>query len=190
MRRIGSIAVAALWLAPIAAAAPSHYYVKVAGVDEAAGVASGIADEAKQLFIDELKRHGEFSLEAPAGLPDDAAAQSKWLKEHRLRAFEMTLKVLAVEKTTEPPPPGKQYRVVHRRIQLAVLGNSYPDKILAIGGDGESEANLEIGKQADPDKEGKSLLLDCARSAITQAVDMTLTKLNAPAPPAPRKPKK
>jgi hypothetical protein len=173
----------ALTLSGPAAAAP-RYFVVVRGVDEAAGVKSGIVDEAKQLFIAELKKHPELTLEAPAGLPDDAAAMAAALKQRGLHAYEMTLKLLAVSQSLQPPPPGKQYRVLERRIQLSVFGNTLPDKKLAIGGDGESQIGAEIGKAADVDQEGRKLLLECTKVAVAQAVDMTLAKLKHAAHPS------
>jgi hypothetical protein len=87
------------------------------------------------------------------------------------------LRILNVNQAVNPPPPGKQYRVLVRSIKLSVFGNSLPDKVLAIGGDGESQIGAEIGANADLAKEGKPLLLDATKEAVKQAVDMTVTKL-------------
>jgi hypothetical protein len=167
-------------------AANAKYYVIVRGVDEAAGVKSDVVPELRKLFTEELKKHPEFTLEAPAGLPEDPEAMVEDLKKRKLRAFEVTLKVLDVSKEVKPPPSGKQYRVLVRGIKLSVFGNTVPDKVVAIGGDGESSVGAEVGRQADLDKEGKALLLDCAGQAIKQAVDMTVTKLNLAGKPAPK----
>jgi hypothetical protein len=165
-------------LLPQLAAAHAKYFVKVRGVDEAEGVKSGITAEAERLFTDELRRHAEFTLDWPAGLPDENEALVKELRRRKIRAFEVTLKILNVQRDLKPPKPGKQYRVLVRGIKLAVFGNTLPDHVVAIGGDGESSLAAEIGRQADEQKEGASLLAEAAKSAITQAVDMTLTKLN------------
>ena len=58
-----------------------------------------------------------------------------------------------------------------------MFGDSLPDKVLAIGGDGESQVAAEIGANANLDKEGKPLLVDACKEAVKQAVDMTVAKL-------------
>jgi hypothetical protein len=189
MRNLPALALALAFGATPAAAAP-RYFVVVRGVDEALGVKSGIADEARQLFIAELKKHPELTLEAPPGLPDDPAAMAAALKQRGLHAYEMTLKLLSVGQQLRPPPPGKQYRVLERKIQLSVFGDTLPEKKLAIGGDGESEIAAEIGPSADLDKEGQKLLVECAKVAVAQAVDMTIAKLkHAEHPARAKKPK-
>ena len=160
---------------------PSRYFVKVRNVIEAPGVTSGYVDEAKQLLIEELKRHPAVTLDWPADLaslaeqPDNLVAA---LRKRKLRAFEVTLKIMDVKRGIDPPPPGKQYRVLTRGIKLSVFGDTLPDKVLAIGGDGESQVAAEVGKQADLDKEGKALLGEATKVAVGQAVEMTLNKLD------------
>jgi len=164
-------------------AAPAHaagkYFLFITGVDEAKGVDSGVVAELKQIFTDELKKHPEFILERPADMPpaDEQEKLYNWLKDHKLKAFEVTLKVLSVTRELKPPPEGKQYRVLVRGVKLSVFGDTLPEKVMAIGGDGESEVGAEVSKQSNVDKEGKQLLLECAKVAVTQAVDMTVAKL-------------
>src|SRR5258706_15378382 len=110
-------------------------------------------------------------------MPTDPEQLVAWLKEHKLKAFEVSLKVLSVTRALKPPPPGKQYRVLVRGIKLSVFGDTLPEKVMAIGGDGESEVGAEVGKSSNVDAEGKQLLLECAKVAVTQAVDMTVAKL-------------
>ena len=167
----------ALLATPASAASSGKYYLLVTGIDEAKGVTSGVTPELKQLFTDELKKHAEFILERPAAMPTDPEQLVAWLKEHKLKAFEVSLKVLSVTRALKPPPPGKQYRVLVRGIKLSVFGDTLPEKVMAIGGDGESEVGAEVGKSSNVDAEGKQLLLECAKVAVTQAVDMTVAKL-------------
>jgi hypothetical protein len=189
-----SFVLAALALLSAPAHAAGKYYLLITGIDEAKGVESGVTPELKQLFIDELKKHAEFILERPADMPpsSDPQALYEWLKAHKLKAFEVTLKVLSVTRELKEPPPGKQYRVLVRGVKLSVFGDTLPEKVMAIGGDGESEVGAEVGKQSNIDKEGKQLLLECAKVAVTQAVDMTVAKLALTEKPdkAPKKPKK
>jgi hypothetical protein len=168
----------------ISGAASAHeraarYFVKVRNVIEAPGVQSGFVDQAKNLLVDELKKHDAFTLEWPADLPaDDDEALITALRKRKLRAFEVTLKILDVKRGLDAPPPGKQYRVLKRGIKLSIFGNTLPDKVLAIGGDGESQVATEVGKQADIDKEGTALMAEATKEAIRQAVEMTLNKLD------------
>ncbi len=196
-RRFASILVCSLlgtlsFAGPLerAAAAAPRFYVVVRMVDEAAGVKSEILEEARKLFTAELGRHPELTLTPPpelgtgdAGqLQGDPAAYKAALRAHKLSAVELTLRILAVERATEPPPAGKPFRVLKRGIRLSVFGSTLPDKIMAIGGDGDSEIASEISKAEDEANEGKKLLAEAAKIAITQAVDMTVTKLNLPPP--------
>jgi hypothetical protein len=164
----------------IGAAAPARaakYYVVVRGVDEAEGVNSGIRDEALKLFSAELGRHPELTLEAPPGLPTEPEALKAALKAKKLKALEVTLRILSVTQELNPPPPGKRFRVLVRGIKLAVFGDTLPDKVLAIGGDGDAQVGVEIGAETNADKEGKPALLDATKEAVKQAVDMTVAKL-------------
>jgi hypothetical protein len=159
-------------------ASASKTYVVVRGVTEAEGVHSGIVSEALKMFVDELGQHPELTLTPPPGLPSEPEALRAALKQRKLRALEVTLRILAVRSEVNPPPPGKQFRVLVRSIKLSVFGDSLPDKIMAIGGDGESQIGTEIGQHADLENEGKPLLLEATKDAIKQAVNMTVAKLN------------
>jgi hypothetical protein len=186
MRLLGFVTIVSLGvsLAAAPALADSKYYVVVRGVEEAAGVKTGIQPELQKLFTEELKKHPEFTLEKPAGLPDDPEQLAEELKKRKLKAFEVTLRVLDVVRETKPPAPGKQYRVLVRGIKLNVFGDTIPEKVMALGGDGEAQVGTEIGRGTDEEKEGKSLLMDASKDAIKQAVDMTVTKLNLAGKPA------
>lgn len=163
---------------PAQAAGRAKYYVVVRGVDEAEGVSSGILAELRELFVAELGRHPELTLEPPPGLPEEPEAMKAELKKRKLKAFEVTLKVLSVTRELKPPAPGKQYQVLHRGIKLSVFGDTLPEKIVAIGGDGDAMVGADVGRQEDLEREAKVLLLDCAKEAVKQAVDMTVHKLN------------
>lgn len=159
----------------------ARYFVVVRGVlDEAK---SGLADDAQKLFLDELKRRPEVQVELP-GIPDahtaDPAALDAALKKAHLRGLELSLKILGATKGLEPPPPGKQYNVLKRGIKLSVFGNTIPQNVMAVGGDGEASAGAEVNRTASDEtleREGRKLVADVARDAIRQAVDLTFAKL-------------
>lgn len=166
-----------LLLAPSARA--TKFYVVIRGVEDAEGVKSGIKDEALKVFKDELGHHPELTLTPPPGLPagDNPDELRSALKAKGLKALELTLRILSVKQEINPPPPGKKFRVLVRGIKLSVFGDSLPDKVLAIGGDGESQVAAEIDANANLDREGKPLLVDATKEAVKQAVDMTVAKL-------------
>ena len=157
----------------------TKFYVVVRGVEDAEGVTSGIKDEALRVFKEELGHRPELTLTPPPGLPtgDDKDALRAALKSKNMKALELTLRIMAVTQTVNPPPPGKRFRQLVRGIKLSVFGDSLPDKVLAIGGDGESQVAAEVDANASLDKEGKPLLVDATKEAVKQAVDMTVAKL-------------
>jgi hypothetical protein len=173
---VGAAAALVLLAGPSPATA-AKYYVVVRGVDEAEGVHSGIKDEALGLFTAELKKHPELTLEPPPGLPTEPEALKAALTQKKLRAIELTLRILGVTNAVNPPPPGKKFRVLLRGIKLAVIGDTIPDKVLALGGDGDAQVGVEIDANANVEKEGKPALLDATKEAMRQAVDMTVAKL-------------
>jgi hypothetical protein len=170
----------------------AKFYVVIRGVEDAEGVKSGIKDEALAAFTAELGHHPELTLTPPPGLPstDDPAALKAALTAKKIKALELTLRILSVTQALNPPPPGKMYRVLVRGIKLSVFGDSLPDHVLAIGGDGESQVGAEVGANANLDKEGKPLLIDACKEAVKQAVDMTVAKLTMGDKKLPSKKKK
>jgi hypothetical protein len=179
-----------LGLVSPAAATPLRYYVVVRGVDEAPGVHSGITSEAQKIFVDELRKHAELTLEPPPGLPADPEQLKDALKAKKLTAYELTLRILSITQQTNPPAPGKQYRTLVRGIKLSVIGDTLPEKVMAIGGNGDAQVGTEIAANANEDREGKSALLDAAKDAVRQAVDMTVNKLKLSDKPTPKLKKK
>lgn len=165
-----------LFLAAPASAA-AKWYVVVRGVEDADGVKSGIRDEARRVFVDELKKHPELTLEAPPGLPTEPEALEKALVEKKLKALELNLRILSVTQEVSAPGPGKRFQTLLRGIKLSVFGDSLPEKVMAIGGNGDATVGVEINPGADLEKEGKPALIDATREAVRQAVDMTVAKL-------------
>jgi hypothetical protein len=167
----------ALWSAT-AAASPKRWYFRVAEVIEDAGVESGMTKEARAMVAAELRKVPEVLVDND--LPGDQAALEDALKKQKLRGFDLQLKILAVEKSEEPPADGKQYPRVGRRIKLSLLGSTIPEKVMAVGGDGDAKAWTEISKTLSAearDRESRSLLSDVTRDAVRQAVELTIAKL-------------
>ncbi len=173
-------AVLAIVLLPIALAhAEPKYYVEVRSVIETEGVQSGIAHEALDHLRAELGKRPDITLESPVDKGASADALRSALKQKKLRGIELSLKILAVEDGLDPPPPGKQYKVLTRGIKVSLFGNTIPDQTLSLGGDGESTIKIELGKRSDVEQERRALLLEASKAAMIQAVDMTLRKLES-----------
>ena len=172
-----------LALAVLSAAAPAFaaqkLYVVVRGVEDANGVTSGIKSEALAAFKAELAKRPELTTVAPAGLPsgDDPEALHDALVKRNIRALELTLRIMSVTQEVKPAADGKQFRQLVRGIKLSVFGDSIPEKVLSLGGDGESMVASEVSAGANLDKEGKPLIIDACKEAVKQAVDMTVAKL-------------
>ena len=176
MRRL-ILAVALLSASPAFAA--TRFYVIVRGVEDPSGQGAAVKDEALAAFKADLAGRPELTTVAPPGLPPatDPEALHDALKKRGIKALELTLRIMAVTQEVKPPAPGKQYRQLVRGIKLSVFGDSIPDKVLSLGGDGESEVATEIGANANLEREGKPLLVDACKEAVKQAVDMTVAKL-------------
>jgi hypothetical protein len=177
MRRL-ILAIALLSAVP--ASAHTKFYVVVRGVEDASGGKGGaIKDEALNAFKADLATRSELTTTPPPGLPPatDPEALHDALVKRGIKALELTLRILSVTEEVKPPAPGKQYRQLVRGIKLSVFGDSIPEKVLSLGGDGESEVATEIGANANLEKEGKPLLVDACKEAVKQAVDMTVAKL-------------
>jgi hypothetical protein len=168
------------------ALADPRFLILIRGVEEAEGVQSKIVPTLKELFQAELGHHPECTLTPPEGLPPPTQpeAMKAELKRRHLKAYEVTLRVLGVTSRLDPPKTGKQYKVLVRGIKLSVFGATVPEKLVALGGDGEAEAGSEVGAQANLERDGNTLLLDVSKIAIKQAVDMTFKKLNLAGKPA------
>lgn len=177
-------------LVSTARAAEPKYYVQVRSVIETEGVQSGIANEALDHLRKELQKRPECTLESPvpAGASEDELRAA--LKAKKLKGVELSLKIMAVEYAVDPPPPGKQYRVMTRGMKVSLFGNTIPDRTLSLGGDGESTIRIELGKRSEVEDEKKKLLLEASQAAMIQAVDMTLRKLEVGPTPDKKSPKK
>ena len=172
--------------APAKAAKPSappnarpsapRYFFHVGTVSDAEGIKSGVLDEARALLLDELRKHPEVTVDL--GVPEaDIPAQ---LTARKLAGYELSLKILEVERSSEPPPTGKQYAVLKRRVRLSLFGTTIPGKVMAVGGEGDAQVAMEVSINATPaalDKSAHELLVEICKDALRQAVDLTIAKM-------------
>jgi hypothetical protein len=189
-----NLMVAALLLAGAGAHANPKYYVTVGGVEQADNVKRGVVDlgDLKKWFIAELKSRPELTLDLPAGVDleaGDSDVQRGFMRAG-LKAFELSVRVLDVKQDQAPPKPGKTFATLTRGIRLSVFGQTIPGKVMAIGGDGAADLQVDIGRNDDLTKLNGELMTDATKQSLKQAVDMTITKLKLAGKPAPKAKKK
>jgi len=180
-------------LAPSAAhAAGPQWYVELLPTDETPGLASGLLDAAKKDLHDEFAGRPEWAVDladVPAATGDAAADAKKlvdWLKQKKLIGYSLHARILEVDQAVNPAPAGKTSKVLEVTVKVTLVGAGIPDGKLAIGGDGESTVDAEIGAAATPADvaDAKS---DALADAIKGAVDDATARLTAAQAPAPPK---
>jgi hypothetical protein len=138
-----------------------------------------------------IDAHKDIEPAVPQGAPDPEKEAEKfkaYLKARNMRAFRMNVQVTQYSQTVEAAAgkPGTQYLTV--RITLRLFAESFPQRGLALTGDGSATVKLEIGKTASAadKKEANSSALD---QAVATAIEQVLVKLREP-PPSQAKKKK
>lgn len=154
-------------------------------LDEKAGMM------ARDFLREALAKRPEVTLELGVPLDNPEAVKAE-VKRKNLRAYELTLRVLRQERAIKPPPPGKSFRLLEQNIRLSLVGVTFPEKLLALGGDGESTVQIEVGNPVNERQESE-VLTEALKDAIEQAVKQGMAKLAAgqakPPKDKPRKPK-
>jgi len=185
---------AGLTLAPSAAAAKSKetYIFLVWKV----GLENKTPKELSEMVASRLRSaidaHKDIEPAVPQGAPDpekDAEKFKAYLKARNMRAFRMNVQVTQYSQTVEAAAgkPGVQYLTVH--VALRLFAESFPQRGLALTGDGSATVKLEIGKTASEadKKEANSSALD---QAVATAIEQVLVRLREPPPSQPKKKKK
>ena len=123
-------------------------------------------------------------------LPADPAQISAELKRRGLRGYEVTLRILRMDRQVKPPPPGKQFRLLEQIVKVSLIGTTFPGELLALGGEGESTVQIEIGSQIN-DVQEREVATDALQDAVNQAVANAIRKLQigpmVPPKDAPRR---
>lgn len=138
-----------------------------------------IAMASENLMV-ELRKRSEVVLELDGVAADAPPARIKEeLQRRGLRGYEVTLRLLKVERTLRPAPPGRRFRLLEQSVKVALVGTLYPgDPQLALGGDGESAVQIEVGAQISENQE-RDALTEAVKDAVSQAVTQGLRKLSA-----------
>lgn len=141
---------------------------------------------AREFLRAALAKRPEVTLELGASLDDPAAVKAE-VKRKNLRAYELTLRILKQERSVKPPPAGKKFQLLEQNIRLSLVGVTFPEKLLALGGDGESTVQIEVGNPINERQESE-VLTEALKDAIEQAVKQGMAKLIAGPPKAPKSP--
>lgn len=147
--------------------------------------ADAVIELARENLVAELRKRPEVVLELE-GVPSDAppARIKEELQRRGLRGYEVTLRLLKVERALRPAPAGRRFRLLEQSVKLSLVGTLYPgDPQLALGGDGESAVQIEVGAQISQNQE-RDALTEAVKDAVSQAVAQGLRKLTmGPAKP-------
>ncbi len=140
--------------------------------------AKTIASMVKNVLTETLRKQPEVTLEleSPLSNPDAVKAECK---RKGLRAFEFAVRVLKMNRTVKPPAVGKRFRNLEQVVKLSVVGTTLPEGLLAVGGDGESTIQIEIGERVTTGQE-REVLEESVKDAIEQAVKQGMLKLAQP----------
>jgi len=141
---------------------------------------------AKEMLIAALRKRPEVTLELATPLTDISGVTAE-VKRKGLKAYEVGLRVLRLERTVRPPTGGKKFRLLEQDAKLSLVGSTFPEKLLALGGDGESTVQIEVGNQINQRQE-REVLEEALKDAIEQAVKQGMAKLSAPPGKAPKGP--
>lgn len=144
----------------------------------AAATAKGPAQLARELLSEALRKRPEVTLELESPL-DNAEAVKAECKRKGLKPYEVNLRVMRMDRSVKPPPAGKKFRMLEQNVKLSLVGVTFPEKMLAVGGDGESTVQIEVGQDVSATQE-QEVLEEALKDAIEQAVKSGLAKLSMP----------
>lgn len=186
-------------MARFAAAQPARYYIHIQAVELGSGV--GPAGQGSTLTRDQeialaretllaaLQKRPEVTMELAAA-PKNAAQVTEELKQRKLRGYDLTLRLLKLERVVRPAAPGKKFPLLEQNIKLSLVGTTFPGDMLAIGGDGEATVQTEVGLQVS-ERQERDVLNDAMQDAIHQAINQALQKLKSgPMKPPKDKPRR
>lgn len=160
-----------------AGAGVARYYFSLRDVEPAPGMSAydPVVKLSREVLAQELARRSEVSTDLGGEVPEAALGEA--LKKRGLKGYRLTLRLLGNSRTIHPPARGKRYRVLERGVKLSVVGETLPGAQLAVGGDGESMIQVEVGSQISEQQE-QEVLRDALRDAISQALAQAIRKLD------------
>lgn len=150
-----------------------------AGSDAAAPAGKPpIGDMVKSVLVESLRKQPDVTLDLESPIANTEAVKAE-CKRKGLRAFEFAVRVLRFDRGVKPPATGKRFRMLEQNVKLSLVGTTYPEGLLAVGGDGESTIQIEIGERVTPGQE-REVLEEAVKDAVEQAVKQGMIKLSQP----------
>ncbi len=137
-----------------------------------------VGEMVRTVLIDTLRKQPDVTLELESPIANTEAVKAE-CKRKGLRAFELAVRVLRFDRGLKPPVAGKRFRLLEQNVKLSVVGTTYPEGLLAVGGDGESTIQIEIGERVTPGQE-REVLEEAVKDAVEQAVKQGMLKLSQP----------
>lgn len=171
MKTLMAAALALAW--PALALGGPKYYIELNPTEEAAGLKTGLLDEAKQILSEELKKRPDVVLHAD-GAPHPSEAD---LKQKGLRGVSMVVRIEALSDEVLPPEGGKGARQLQASARTSVLGTAIPSRQMVLAGDGECTLGTKVTATKIDERERKHLRLDALKDALHQSVEKAFSKL-------------
>jgi DNA-binding protein YbaB len=137
-----------------------------------------IGEMVKSVLVESLRKQADVTLTLESPIADTEAVKAE-CKRKGLRSFEFAVRVLRLDRSVKPPAAGKRFRLLEQNVKLSVVGTTYPEGLLAVGGDGESTIQIEIGERVTPGQE-REVLEEAVKDAVEQAVKQGMIKLSQP----------
>ncbi len=94
-----------------------------------------VGEMVRTVLIDTLRKQPDVTLELESPIANTEAVKAE-CKRKGLRAFELAVRVLRFDRGVKPPAAGKRFRILEQNVKLSVVGTTYPEGLLAVGGDG------------------------------------------------------
>lgn len=162
-----------------ASAGKETYIFLVSRVDLSKGVPKEIDGDVTSRLNAAIDAHADLDATIPKGAPDPESAPAKfkaYLSKKNQRAFMMNVQVSQYSQVVEPAPGKANSQYLTVRVSLRLFAETYPDRGMALTGDGSATVKLEIGKtvSASDKKESNSAALD---QAVAGAIEELLLKL-------------
>jgi hypothetical protein len=150
-----------------------RFYFAVAEVKSDVPLDDELKTTAREVLEKDLAGRPEITQDL-GGATGDALPEE--LRRRKLKGFNVTLKIAALDREPKPPRPGGRLKQLAVGVRVSVFGTTIPDAKLAFGGDGEATVEAEIVERRQ-EEEAAALSRDALVQAVRQAVDQAVGKL-------------
>jgi hypothetical protein len=181
MQTTRSLTIGALVLTTLATAAGSpdqalaspKYHFKVSNIH---AQDNKIIPMAKEMLEKEVAARPEFTMERGEG--GDEAGLTE-LQKKGMTGVLVSMRITSLKKDIKPPAPGKRDQQLAIDVKLSIFGHTLPGKKVLFTGDGDASLMGEFSERLREKEEARFTKM-ALESAIRQAVDTAVIKLNSP----------